>query len=163
VHDTCLAVFNKGGTEGTSCNDDTACDVTNGLRCVTHEGGKGSCRLPVQVNPGDPCSSASAQCTEGDFCNATGNCVANPGLKQSCGAGKPCGTGLACDPGTSLCKPQNSGGNSCTALATPTSDECTGGFCVAPAGNPMGTCSDTYQLAQTTALCADFRAPSGIK
>jgi hypothetical protein len=158
VHDACLGVFNRGGVEGTSCTDDTACDVTNGLRCVTHEGGKGTCRLPVLVNPGDPCSAPASQCTAGDFCNATGNCVANPGLKQSCGAGKPCGVGLTCDGATSLCKPQLGGGAACTA-----DDECTGGFCVQATSATMGICADQYKLELTTTRCADFRAPTGIK
>jgi hypothetical protein len=152
----CLAVFNDGGATGATCTDDSGCDVGDGFACIVHAGSKGTCQMPVPAMPGNSCASPNAQCvdatgaTDTYYCEATGNCVQDPGNGATCGAGTPCATGLRCDPTSNACSPQLTDGASCTQ-----NSDCVGGFCLATnGGGAVCVAQDVLSFGSPT--CADF-------
>jgi hypothetical protein len=151
IQTACLPVFNRGGEQGSACQTDVDCDVGSGLSCVVHQGGKGSCEVPIAVSGGEVCTDPAAQCADTFFCDSGGHCVADPVNGMGCDVGVPCSDGLRCV--SSLCRPKLQDGAACAA-----NDDCIGGFCLTNAGTAsQGICSATYTFSITSASCTDFR------
>jgi hypothetical protein len=157
VNTACAAVFNRGGSTNTSCTVDTDCDVGSGLSCVVHGNGHGSCQNPIAVDPGMPCGSPAAQCSDGFYCEtATSNCISNPMKGGVCGIGIPCEKGLRCamnaNGGGGVCSDQLQDMSPCTA-----DTDCQGGFCVAIGNSTNLVCAGQIpMLTAGTPSCAAF-------
>jgi hypothetical protein len=150
MNDACLAVFNKGGTDGAPCKGDVDCDVGNNLRCIVRVGGDGTCRLPVPTADGASCKDPSAQCGDASYCDAGFHCVQRGAQGDACGAGQPCGAGFWCNDKTKVCEAQFANTHTCNDA-----DQCVGGFCLGvSAGGAQ--CAATYVFAFGGAACADF-------
>jgi hypothetical protein len=150
VEQQCLPVLNQGGQTGTSCSSDTDCDVGSGDLCVVHQGGKGTCQIPVPVMPGGECSDPAAECSAGYFCESGGYCVIDPDQAgQACGPGVSCNTGLGCSTTTMRCEAQLPDASPCMA-----DGDCSGGLCIATAGSAQ--CAATYTFSVGSATCSDF-------
>jgi hypothetical protein len=151
MNTTCEAVFNRGGPTGTRCNADTDCDVVNGLSCVLHASGNGSCQVPIPVNPGDSCASPASQCSTGYYCEASGHCVSNPTTGGQCGVGIPCATMSRCvasaNGNAGVCEPQLGDMQPCSA-----NGDCLGGFCVSLSSGKV-CAGQLPQLAAGTPVC----------
>jgi hypothetical protein len=144
----CLPALNQAGEQGTSCSADTDCDVGSGLSCVIHQGSSGTCQTPTTIAPGSPCTSPSAECSTGYFCEASGFCDEEPIQGQACSATLACGPGLRC--ASDVCASQLPDSSACTAAT-----DCTGGLCIATSGT-TSVCATNYTFGLGAPTCEGF-------
>ena len=149
--DACLPVFSGGGPAGSVCDVDTDCDGSASLRCVI-KAGEGTCQVPEEVGPAQPCGDPQQVCEEELYCGSDNQCITRPGvdpeLDHDCSDVKPCVEDARCIDG--ICFAKTANGQSCVEA-----DECLGGFCVT--GATGGTCGAQYILAPTAAdTCTPF-------
>lgn len=80
-------------TSGENCNRTAMCDTTQ--LCASEGLNANVCQAPSLVGLGDNCTSASANCSLGLYCNA-GVCVAYSVSGESCAADDQCVAGTSC-------------------------------------------------------------------
>jgi len=148
IEQACVPVFNMGGAQGSVCTLDTDCDAGSGLSCEIH-GAKGQCETPTPVAAGGECVDPAADCGATNYCEASGHCVADPGMGETCGPGIGCSTGLRCTT-ASVCEAQLPDTSACGA-----DTDCVGGICVTT-GNG-GICAATETFAVGSATCVPFQ------
>jgi hypothetical protein len=148
IEQACVPVFNNGGQVGATCTADTDCDAGSGYSCIVHLS-KGTCEVPIMTAAGSSCADPAAQCADGNYCEASANCVNDPSQGEACGAGIPCGTGLRCDATSSMCSAQLPDQSACSA-----DSDCQGGICIAT--TTSGLCAATYTFALDSPTCAPF-------
>lgn len=148
VAEACLPALNRGGAQGSTCTEDSDCDVGySGLRCLVRVGGKGTCEVPRAVMGGESCKAADAQCPDAQYCSETFNCISMPEKGDACGAGQPCGAGFQCAADTKICVNQLPNGSECAR-----DSECQGGFCLDTASGKQ--CAASYVFAFGASTCS---------
>jgi hypothetical protein len=149
VREACLPALNRGGRQGSTCTDDSDCDVGyQGLRCLIRVGGKGTCQVPREVTGGSSCKDPTAQCPTGQYCSADFHCVETPLKGEACGAGQPCSSGLQCESDDNVCVSQIPNGSKCSS-----DSECKGGFCLDTATGKQ--CAGSYVFAFGATTCTE--------
>jgi hypothetical protein len=151
ITEACLPALNRGGSQGSTCTDDSDCDVGyQGLRCLVRVGGKGTCQVPNPVMGGSSCKDPTAQCPAGNYCDEGFHCVETPLKGEACGAGQPCSSGLQCASENKVCVSQLPNGSECTR-----DTQCQGGFCLDTANGKK--CAASYVFAFGATTCASFQ------
>jgi len=149
IAEACNLTFNDGRPEGNTCQVDADCAFEEGLRCVGKPGGAKTCRVPVEVAPGDACGEPEEICEPTHYCGPGDGCIVRPGEGDACDETVPCGTGTTCL--ADMCVALRANGQNCGG-----DEQCSGGFCITPPGTTMGTCGSAVELASTNVYCEPF-------
>jgi hypothetical protein len=148
----CLPVFDGPGGRDASCQNDSTCRVSTGLRCVLSAGStQGTCQVPQAVQGGGLCSTPDARCVVGFHCGPSAHCDIDAALNETCGSQTPCGPGLKCS-SAGVCGPKSADGTSCAS-----GDECLHGICNKSTTSAMGLCVSQVNLAVNEPFCVDSR------
>jgi len=146
LNDSLASVFYVGLSDNSDCSAANQCDIGAGSTCIFHAG-KGSCAVPVETANGDSCSSLSAQCEAGYYCDNGFHCVSVNGIQVACDTNDQCITGKC---GTNGRCQQLLGNNARCEFDT----ECLGGFCLKQAGdNTTGQCAGFDNFTTFTQSC----------
>ena len=135
---------------GESCTQDSDCNtVQSNVRCVAKRG-VGFCAVATLVANGTSCTSPTAACMPGFYCDGD-NCVQPHKVDGSCSADFECENALTCDTAISKCATRVDP-SMCTADA-----DCTSAACDITGTSTDGACVDSITLAHAEAICGDLR------
>lgn len=136
--------------EGGECGEHSDCNTVTGHTCVV-EGGqvRGTCRLPISVDPGYACDDPAAVCTEGFFCDGD-NCIANLAPGDDCESDAECGRNGFCS-SSGVCQAALELNAECEA-----DNQCASGICYEFTTDEQ-VCTNRIRLSRSEPLCDDYR------
>jgi hypothetical protein len=148
----CLPVFDGPGTKDASCQSDSNCQVSAGLRCILLPGStEGTCQIPQMVQGGGSCAASNARCVTGFHCGSTSHCDINAAVGEACDPQNPCGPDLQCSSG-GTCVNKGADGSVCAS-----GDECLHGICNKSMTSSTGLCVSQISLAPDEPFCVESR------
>jgi hypothetical protein len=165
LENRCAGLINGSGDVGDDCDEDSDCNVVDGLACVQRPGEDGSCQEPEEVQAGRPCSNPAAVCEDGFYCNGS-NCVEQKNNSAPCMLSVECGEELYCllsetssgeggaggdDGGTTqsgLCVNKKNIGSACVS-----NEQCDEGTTCVIVGDGDGECLARVRLGRSEPIC----------
>jgi hypothetical protein len=152
IDSACLPVFDGPGGPSASCQIDSNCMRSAGLRCVVSAAsGGGVCLVPLAVQGGGSCAAANARCVTGFHCGPTAHCDIDAAVGEACSGPNPCGADLMCSSG-GTCVAKSADGSACAS-----GDECVHGICNKSMTSATGLCVSQVNIASNEPFCVDSR------
>jgi hypothetical protein len=138
--------------EGVYCDEDTQCNTVAGYVCVIKpQDVGGTCQIPEESGPGEPCTREESVCSDGYYCDGS-DCLSQKSEGDACEIDAGCEPPLQCaipegeTEGT--CERRVQSGETCTS-----NDDCETGLCVG--ADPI--CLTQVRLTGESVLCQELR------